>query len=39
MLLEQLAKGFAEDAHAAAVNYADAWKSREECLVHEPFDS
>ena len=39
MLLQQLAKGFAENAHAAAVDYADAREARQECLVHKSLDS
>ena len=35
LLLQKLAKGFAEDSHAAAVDYADAGKTGEEGAVHE----
>src|SRR2546427_3421893 len=38
MLLQELAQRFAQDAHAAAVNYAHARHSGEECAVHESFD-
>lgn len=38
MLLEGLAQGFAEDAHAAAVDDADARESGEESAVDEFFD-
>jgi hypothetical protein len=38
MLLQKLAKGFAEDSHAAAVDYADAGESGEEGAVDELFD-
>src|SRR5271165_6555410 len=38
MLLQQLAEGFAEDAHAAAVDYADAFQAGEEGAVDEAFD-
>src|SRR5437899_5066939 len=37
MLLQELAQRFAQDAHAAAVNYAHARHSGEECAVHESF--
>ena len=37
MLLQQLAEGFAQDAHAAAVDYADARESGEKCAVDELF--
>ena len=39
MLLQQLAQGFAEDAHAAAVDYADAGQAGEEGAVDELLDS
>jgi hypothetical protein len=38
MLLQELAKGFAEDSHAAAVDNADAGESGEEGAVYEFFD-
>jgi hypothetical protein len=38
MVLEQLAEGFSQDAHAAAVDYADAGEAGEEGLVYEAFD-
>ena len=38
MLLQGLAEGFAEDAHAAAVDYADAGEAGEEGVVDEFFD-
>ena len=38
MLLQELAEGFAEDAHAAAVDDADARESGEEGAVDELFD-
>lgn len=38
MLLKQLAEGFAEDAHAAAVNHADARQACKKCAVDELFD-
>ena len=38
MLLQQLAQGFAQDAHAAAVDDADARQSGEKCAVDELFD-
>ena len=38
VLLQELAEGFAEDAHAAAVNDADARESGEEGAVDELFD-
>ena len=38
MLLQHLAQSFAEDAHAAAVNHADARKPGEESAVDELFD-
>ena len=38
MLLQQVTKGFAEDSHAAAVDYADAGKTGEEGAVHEFFN-
>ena len=37
MLLQELAKGFAEDSHAAAVDYADAGQSGEEGAVYKSF--
>jgi len=38
MLLQHLAQGFAQDAHAAAVDDADAWQSGEEGAVDEFLD-
>ena len=38
MLLQQLAQGFAEDAHAAAVDDADAREPGEEGAVDKFFD-
>src|SRR5438094_888507 len=38
MPLQDLAQRFAQDAHAAAMNYAHARHSGEECAVHESFD-
>ena len=38
MLLQELAQGFAEDAHAAAVDDADARESGEEGAVDKFFD-
>src|ERR1035438_1395780 len=37
MLLEGLAEGFAEDAHAAAVDYSYSGQSGEECVVDKLF--
>ena len=37
MLLQQLAKGFAEDSHTAAVDYADAGQACQEGAVDESF--
>ena len=37
MLLQELAKGFAEDSHAAAVDYAHARQSGKERTVYEFF--
>lgn len=37
MVLEKLAEGFAEDSHAAAVDYADAGQSGEEGAVYKFF--
>src|SRR5437660_2846829 len=38
VLLQELAQGLAQNAHAAAMNYAHARQSGEECAVHEFFD-
>ena len=35
MLLQQLAKGFAEDTHTAPVNHTDARQARQECAVYK----
>jgi hypothetical protein len=38
VLLQRLPQGFAQDAHAAAVDYADSGQSGEEGAVDELFD-
>src|SRR5439155_17230967 len=38
MLLQILAQGFAQDSHAAAVDYAHAGESCQECAIDELLD-